>query len=188
MTRRIKGGGGVGAVVELMMATCCVLVGCGNSAPATRRTGASAAAVADVGAPRQDTTSGRGNVEWYSATQLSLIGDALSRAGSSGRTFGGHPSFHYVESRRDRDGSVEIHDQWVDLTIVQSGRATLVVGGEVTGGALASGGEHRGGTIVGGAARSVAAGDFFVVPAGVPHQFQIAHGDSIRYLTIKVAR
>ena len=169
-----KGGAAANALIAVVIAMCCALSGCGKSSYGANDT--------------VDTTSARGGIEWYPSMQLGRLADALARAGSSGRTFGGGSSFHYVESRRDRSGSPEIHDQWVDLTIVQSGRATIISGGRVNGGTLATGGEHRGGTIVGGVTQRVAAGDFFVVPAGVPHQFQVARGDSIRYLTIKVAR
>jgi uncharacterized RmlC-like cupin family protein len=71
---------------------------------------------------------------------------------------------------------------------VQAGRATLLVGGRVSGGTLASPGEHRGGTIAGGTPHPLGAGDLLVVPAGIPHQFQVVRGDSVVYLTIKVQR
>jgi hypothetical protein len=131
------------------------------------------------------STSG---IELYSAAQLARVADELSRASSTGRTIGGHPTFHYVESRRVRDGSPEVHDDWIDVTVVQAGRATLLTGGSVTGASLAAPGEHRGGRIAGGTPQAIGAGDLIVVPAGVPHQFRVAAGDSIRYLTIKIAR
>jgi hypothetical protein len=119
---------------------------------------------------------------------MSRIAAALARSGSSGRTFGGHSAFHYVESRRVASGTPEIHDDWTDVTLVQGGAATLLTGGTVSGGALESAGEHRGGAIAGGTPRPLATGDLVVVPPGVPHQFQLARGDSIRYLTIKIRR
>jgi uncharacterized RmlC-like cupin family protein len=36
--------------------------------------------------------------------------------------------------------------------------------------------------------RPFAAGDLMIIPPGVPHQYHIAAGDSLRYLTIKVHR
>lgn len=85
-----------------------------------------------------------------------------------------------------QNGSPEIHDHWVDVTVVQSGRATLLTGGTVAGGHLTSPGEHRGGTINGGTPQHVAAGDLVTIPAGVPHQYQLAPGNSVHYLTIKI--
>jgi hypothetical protein len=142
------------------------------------------------GVARTDTGSGdrTGGIEWYPASRLSQIAEALANGTATARTFGGHQTRTYVEARRTRSGTPEVHAAWIDLTVVQVGRATLLSGGHVDGGQLASPGERRGGTIVGGVSRSIAAGDFFVIPAGVPHQYQVASGDSIRYLTIKVAR
>lgn len=85
-------------------------------------------------------------------------------------------------------GSPEIHDRWTDITIVQAGRATLLSGGTVSGGSITEPGEHRGGTISGGTSHAIQAGDMFVVPAGTPHQFQLGQADTIRYLTIKIAK
>jgi len=85
-------------------------------------------------------------------------------------------------------GAAEIHDDWGDVTVVQAGRATLLSGGRVPGSQLRSPGEHRGPAIAGGARQALAAGDLFYVPSGVPHQYELAPHDSIRYLTIKVPR
>ena len=71
---------------------------------------------------------------------------------------------------------------------VAPGGESMSRGFRVDGGGVTSPGEHRGGVIVGGSSRPVAAGDFFVIPAGVPHQYVLARGDSIRYLTVKVLK
>jgi mannose-6-phosphate isomerase-like protein (cupin superfamily) len=126
-------------------------------------------------------------VEFYPAARLAQITSELARRADPGQTFGGHSQFHYVESRRVDSGSPEIHDHWIDVTFVQAGRATLLTGGRVDGSRLVSAGEHRGGRIMGGTSRAIAAGDLFVIPVGVPHQFQVMRGDSIVYLTIKIA-
>ena len=139
----------------------------------------------DTSAPTAGTDAG--GFELYPAARLAAIAAELAHVRSSGRTIGGHGDFHYVQSRRVVSGGPEIHDAWVDVTLVESGRASLLVGGTVAGGALASPGEHRGGTIRGGTPHVLGAGDLLVVPAGVPHQYQVASGDSIVYLTIKVA-
>lgn len=137
-----------------------------------------------VTASRFQPTASRA-VEFYPSSDLSRI----TAAATGGRTFGTeHPTFHYVESRRVVSGSPEIHDHWVDVTIVQAGRATLLSGGAVNGGNITEPGEHRGGTIVGGTPHAIQAGDMFMVPAGTPHQLQLGQGDTIRYLTIKIAQ
>ena len=139
----------------------------------------------DPSAPQ--TPLGRtGAIEFYPAIDLSNIAAQLAKGTTTAKTVVAHPTFHYVQARRSANGVPEIHDRWIDVTIVQSGRANLLVGGRVSGSRLASPGEHRGGTIVGGATRPIAAGDLFTIPAGVPHQYMISAGDSVRYLTIKV--
>jgi mannose-6-phosphate isomerase-like protein (cupin superfamily) len=156
--------------------------------PATPSSEPATTALADTASPIPVAAGGGGAFELYPASQLASVTASLARAGSSGRTIGGHESFHYVESRRVANGSPEIHDDWVDVTLVQAGRATLLVGGRVSGGRLASPGEHRGGTIAGGTPHPLGPGDLLMVPAGIPHQFQVAGGDSVVYLTIKVRR
>jgi mannose-6-phosphate isomerase-like protein (cupin superfamily) len=145
-----------------------------------------AEARASVATPDTSTPIAPGNIEFYSAAQLARVADELAKGTSTGRTIGGHPSYRYVEVRRVVNGEPEVHDNWADVTIVQSGRATILTGGRVDGGRLEADGEHRGGTIVSGTSRPIAMGDVFVVPAGVPHQFQLVRGDSLRYLTLKV--
>jgi hypothetical protein len=163
---------------------------CGEQSP--RQAAASAGAPAstatsDSAAPRAGATpAARDDIELYPAAQLARIGDELAKGSSTGRTIGGHPTYHYVEVRRVASGEPEVHDRWIDVTIVQAGRATLLTSGRVDGGRPLPDGEHRGGTIVAGTAHPIAGGDLFVVPAGVAHQFQVARGDSIRYLTLKV--
>jgi mannose-6-phosphate isomerase-like protein (cupin superfamily) len=124
----------------------------------------------------QQSSRGADSVEFFSAALLA----------KTARTVASHPSYQLVESRRIESGVPEVHDNWIDVAIVQSGRATLLVGGRVQGGQLASPGEHRGGSIIGGMQRPITPGDLFTIPAGVPHQYLIPRGDSVRYLTIKV--
>src|SRR5581483_6239103 len=102
-----------------------------ESAPATQTS-----AVPDSRVPSPDS---RTQVEFYSAADLARF------TATGGKTFGvEHPTFHYVEARRVVSGSPEIHDNWIDVTIVQAGRATLVSGGTVHGGSVTEPGEHRG--------------------------------------------
>jgi mannose-6-phosphate isomerase-like protein (cupin superfamily) len=136
-----------------------------------------------IGAASSAASSG---VELYPAALLRQVGDSLARGRTSGHTLGSRGTYQYLQIRRASSGVPEVHDRWIDVTIVQAGRGTLLSGGQVTGSHVEAPGEHRGGTIVGGASRPVAAGDLMVIPAGVPHQFQITTGDSLRYLTTKV--
>jgi mannose-6-phosphate isomerase-like protein (cupin superfamily) len=137
-------------------------------------------------ATREAEAVGNRGVELYPASRLRQVGDSLARGQTTGHMLGSHETYQYLQIRRTTSGVPEVHDRWADVAIVQSGRGTLLSGGQVQDGHVESPGEHRGGTIVGGTARPVAAGDLIVIPAGVPHQYQIASGDSLRYLTTKV--
>jgi len=125
-------------------------------------------------------------VEYYTAALLAHVGDSLSRGNTTGHTLGAHPDYQYLQIRRNRSGVPEVHDRWTDVTVVQAGRGTLLSGGRVSGSHVETPGEHRGGAIAGGISQPVGAGDLMVIPAGVPHQYMIATGDSLRYVTVKV--
>src|ERR1035441_9823321 len=90
-------------------------------------------------------------------------------------------------SHRDKNGVVEVHEKLVDVFVVQSGEATLVVGGEVAGPRTTGPGEIQGDSIKGGVSKKVAAGDVIHIPVGVPHQFFLDQGKQITYFVVKVA-
>ena len=90
-------------------------------------------------------------------------------------------------SHRDKNGVVEVHEKLVDVLVVQSGEATLVVGGEVIGPRTTAPGEIQGDSIQGGVSNKVSAGDVIHIPAGVPHQFFVDTGKQITYFVVKVA-
>ena len=125
-------------------------------------------------------------VDYYAAATLARVGDSLAGGTRTGRVLRSTETLQYIEGRRDAPGTPEVHDHWTDVAFVQGGRATLVTGGRVEGARLESAGEHRGGQIVGGVAHVVGPGDLVIIPAGVPHQYVIARGDSLRYITVKV--
>ena len=141
----------------------------------------------DTGADMAIAATGNA-VAFYPDTLLRRTGHQISTGQSTARVFLNRPGVQFVEARRVHNGTPEVHDEWADVTVVQSGRATLLSGGRVSGSALRSPGEHRGGVLSGGSSRVVTAGDLFYVPPRIPHQYLIATGDSIRYLTVKVPR
>ncbi|MFL5540376.1 MAG: hypothetical protein ACJ8J0_15400 [Longimicrobiaceae bacterium] len=97
---------------------------------------------------------------------------------------------HYtcIALRRTATGEPELHEAWDDVMMVQAGSGTLLVGGELQGARTSAPGELRGGEIRGGARQPLAAGDMMIVPAGTPHQVELAPGASITYLVVKVRR
>jgi mannose-6-phosphate isomerase-like protein (cupin superfamily) len=87
-------------------------------------------------------------------------------------------------AHREGDGEVEVHDKMADILVIQSGEATLIVGGTVVGGHTTAPGETRGTSITGGEKKMLAAGDAVHIPAKVPHQMMVAK--KVTYFVVKV--
>jgi mannose-6-phosphate isomerase-like protein (cupin superfamily) len=89
-------------------------------------------------------------------------------------------------SHREGDGSAEIHETQVDIMIVESGAATLIIGGTMVEPKTVRPHEVRGSSIKGGETKQLAPGDVIHIPANVPHQLKIPAGTEFTYLVIKV--
>jgi mannose-6-phosphate isomerase-like protein (cupin superfamily) len=97
--------------------------------------------------------------------------------------FGNHST---LIAHREGDGEAEVHDVQADFFVVQTGNATLVLGGEVVDGKTTAPGEIRAPSIKGGQRHSIAAGDVVHIPAKVPHQLLVAPGKEFTYFVIKI--
>lgn len=95
------------------------------------------------------------------------------------------PSATTLIIRRDKTGEVEVHTMINDIFVVESGHATVTVGGEVKDNHEIRPTEWRGGEISGGQNYELAAGDVLLIPAGLPHKVSLRAGDSFLYVTIK---
>jgi mannose-6-phosphate isomerase-like protein (cupin superfamily) len=124
-------------------------------------------------------------------------GDAVKKSGEElatqldGQKFGFKPLGAYGNhnlgiSRREGDGSAEVHETQVDVWIVQDGEATLIVGGTLVQPKTVKPHEIRGTSIDGGETRQLKPGDIVHIPVKIPHQLKIAPGKSFTYLVIKV--
>ena len=98
-------------------------------------------------------------------------------------SYGGHS---LVVVHREGSGEAEIHGSLADIFVVQSGEATLLVGGTLVGGKNTGPGEIRGSGITGGEKRQLAAGDMVHVPAGMPHQVTLEKGRQLTYVIVKI--
>lgn len=162
------------------------VVACGRTESRAARPTAASTAAAPASDGETPSSQSRAAVEYYRSSALNALAAKLGGGAPTGESFSKHSGFIAIQIRRTSSGGPEVHDAWTDVTVVQSGRATLLTGGIVRGGRIESPGERRGGTIAGGKPYALRQGDVIIVPAGVPHQFEIARGDSLRYLTIKV--
>ena len=89
-------------------------------------------------------------------------------------------------SHREADGIPEVHAHMDDYFVVQSGAATLVIGGSVVNPKQTDPGETRGETINGGERRALTTGDIVHIPANLPHQLLVAKGQAFTYFVVKV--
>jgi mannose-6-phosphate isomerase-like protein (cupin superfamily) len=130
--------------------------------------------------------------EHWSAASLKQLGESLkSDLTKSALHFEAHELSDcdhesFLLARREADGQVEWHENQVDIFIVQSGSATLIVGGTMVGGNIVKPHEKRNGIIQGGIRRKVSEGDVIRIPARVPHQLLLDGSPDFTYFVIKV--
>ena len=110
-------------------------------------------------------------------------GDLKSiKASAKLEDFGNHsgrPTF------RDKSGLSEVHQGWTDILIIESGNATIAIGGKQVNPKTTGPGETRSDTTTGARKVAVAPGDILNIPAGVSHQFLLAPGTTVAYFAIK---
>jgi mannose-6-phosphate isomerase-like protein (cupin superfamily) len=87
------------------------------------------------------------------------------------------PQDTFMIGRRQVDGVPEWHENQADVFFVQSGSATLLVGGTMIGGD---------GTIQGGIKRKLSPGDVVRIPAQTPHQILLDGSPEFTYFVVKV--
>ena len=119
--------------------------------------------------------------------ELKAIADSLPAASLASVPLGRGSGYTYAFSHRDLTGVIEVHQSWTDVFVIQSGSATLLTGGMLTGAKESAPGEWRDGTLSAATTAMVKPGDVVVIPAGTPHQFKLAAGEQVNYLTFKVA-
>jgi mannose-6-phosphate isomerase-like protein (cupin superfamily) len=96
------------------------------------------------------------------------------------------PNELFMLARRDADGQAEWHETQVDVFFVQSGSATLVVGGTLVGAQTVAPHEQRAASIQGGVRQKLSAGDVVRIPAKTPHQLLLEGAHEFNYFVIKV--
>jgi len=130
--------------------------------------------------------------EHWTADSLKQLDQKLSvEAGTNAhhiamQRLGDFPNDIFMLSRREADGTVEWHETQADVFFVQSGSATLLVGGTLVGAETVEPHEKRNGTIQGGIRRKLSAGDVVRIAPKVPHQILLDGARNFTYFVIKV--
>lgn len=96
------------------------------------------------------------------------------------------PNDTFLLVHREADGAPEWHETQVDVMLVESGSATLVVGGTLVGGETVAPHERRNGTIQGGTRQKLSVGDVVRIPPHTPHQILLDGGHEFTYFVVKV--
>lgn len=89
-------------------------------------------------------------------------------------------------AHREGSGEAELHETQADVFIVQSGEATLIVGGTIPDSKTTAPNEVRGPSIQGGEQKKLGAGDVVHIPANTPHQLMVNNGKQITYAVVKI--
>jgi mannose-6-phosphate isomerase-like protein (cupin superfamily) len=93
---------------------------------------------------------------------------------------------YFLLAHREADGQSEWHESEVDVFVVQSGSATLIVGGTIPNAETTAPHEKRGNTIEGGVRQKLAKGDVVRIPAKTAHQLLLDGGKEFTYFVVKV--
>lgn len=106
--------------------------------------------------------------------------------GSASETIEKYPHHYTMLAFRNRSGGGELHQNFADLFYVLDGHATLATGGEVVDPKITGPGETLGASVKGGKSQELKAGDVVHIPAGMPHQMQLADGETVTYFVVKI--
>ena len=127
-------------------------------------------------------------VQILSTARLGALADSLPAGAIHTVQIGRFEGLTNALNRRDSSGVHERHLNFTDIFVVQRGSARLLYGGTVDGERETSPGEYRGGTIHNGSQSDLRPGVVVVIPAGIPHQMLLNPGESLVYLSFKVAK
>jgi uncharacterized RmlC-like cupin family protein len=127
-------------------------------------------------------------VQILSTERLAALADSLPAGAIHTVQIGRFEGLANALNRRDSSGIHERHLNFTDIFVVQRGSARLLYGGTVEGERETTPGELRGGTIRNGSQADLRPGVVVVIPAGIPHQMLLNPGESLVYLSFKVAK
>jgi len=97
-------------------------------------------------------------------------------------------NYNFALSHRENAGLAEMHDVENDVFVVQSGEATLLIGGTMIKPQNAGKGQTKAKGIKGAASQKLTSGDVVHIPAKVPHQLVLGPGKEFTYFVIKIVQ
>jgi mannose-6-phosphate isomerase-like protein (cupin superfamily) len=97
-------------------------------------------------------------------------------------------NYSFMVAHREASGEAEYHAIQADITVIETGEATLIYGGTVVNGKTTAPNEIRGASISGGTEIKLSAGDIVTIPAKTPHQMKVDPGKQVTYFVAKVTQ
>jgi mannose-6-phosphate isomerase-like protein (cupin superfamily) len=136
-------------------------------------------------------TAPEGFQYWTSASLSQMAKELGTEAASAAhhvatRRLADFPNDLFMLAHREADGIAEWHETQADVFLVQSGSATLIVGGTLVGGETVEPHEKRNGKIEGGIRKPLSPGDVVRIPPRVPHQILLEGSKEFTYFVVKV--
>ena len=130
--------------------------------------------------------------DYWPAASLKQMDQELSKEAATTthhnatRRLSDYPNDLFLLARREADGVPEWHETQADVFVVESGSATLLVGGTMEGAETTEPHEKRNGTIQGGIRRKLVAGDVVRIAPKTPHQLLLDGAKEFTYFVVKV--
>jgi mannose-6-phosphate isomerase-like protein (cupin superfamily) len=136
-------------------------------------------------------TAPKDYAQWTSASLKQIQGELSTQAAKDAhhlalRRLADFPNELFLVAHREADGQPEWHETQVDVFVVQSGTATLLVGGTMVGAETTEPHEKRNGTIQGGVRQKMSPGDIIRIPAKTPHQVLLDGAPEVTYFALKI--
>ena len=130
--------------------------------------------------------------EHWTAADLQTVNKTLAEKAATdshhaaSKTISDYSNDLFMLAHREADGQSELHETQADVFVVESGSATLVVGGTMVNAETTAPHEKRNGTIQGGTRQKLSAGDIVRIPANTPHQLVLDGAKEFTYFVIKI--
>lgn len=127
-------------------------------------------------------------VDIYSVNQLAQMVQTLAHKQGrfASQDLAKYSNHYTILAVRHGTGAAELHEHEADFFIIESGQATLIIGGKIVDPRAQKNGETRGTSIQGGERHQLQAGDIVHIPAGTPHQLLIETSQPFAYFVLKV--
>lgn len=125
---------------------------------------------------------------YWSSSDLKGMGEKLAAKGGkfASQQLEKFANHYTMLAHREANGDAELHQTEADLFVVESGNATLIVGGQMVDGKTTAANEVRGPSIEGGVKKALGPGDIVHIPAKTPHQVLLDGSRQFTYFVMKV--